>query len=164
VSQPFLIRRAEPRDLAALESCFCALQAFEHSIEPNRADPRTIARDYIDNLLVDCKKLRGAVFVAESDGEFVGFAAVLVDFRSDDPIEQHQEHAYVTDLYVRDAARRSGVGSRLLQAAEAHALAAGASRLRVGVLARNDAAHALYLKLGYRDYEVILEKVLGTPE
>jgi len=162
--RPIIIRQAETRDWAALESCFAELQGFERSIESNRVDPQMIARDYICDLITDCERLRGAIFVAESDDQIVGFASVLVDFRSDDPIEERQDHSYVTDLYVRDTVRRSGVGSRLMRAVEAHALAAGATSLRVGVLARNDAAHALYLKLGYRDYEVVLQKKLGVAE
>ena len=162
--RPIIIRQAETRDRAALESCFAELQRFERSIESNRVDPRMIASDYIGDLITDCESLRGAIFVAESDDQIVGFASVLVDFRSDNPIEEHQEHGYVTDLYVRDTVRRSGVGSRLMRAVEAHALAGGATRLRVGVLARNDVAHALYQKLGYRDYEVVLQKELGVRE
>jgi len=156
------IRKAIARDRGELESCFAELQRFEREMEPNRAEPEAIARQYVDELLADCATHRGAVYIAEAPDRVIGFACVLAEMPSSDLLEQHREHAYVTDLYVRERHRGEGVGLELMQAAEAHALANGASRIRVGVLAANDIAHRLYRKLGYRDYEVVLEKVLAA--
>jgi ribosomal protein S18 acetylase RimI-like enzyme len=156
------IRKATVQDRAELESCFAELQRFERGMEPNRAEPEAIACQYVDELLADCATHRGAVFVAEALDRIIGFACVLAETRSSDLLEQHRDHAYVTDLYVREGHRGEGTGAELMRAAEAHALANGAARIRVGVLAVNDIAHRLYRKLGYRDYEVILEKVLNA--
>jgi ribosomal protein S18 acetylase RimI-like enzyme len=51
-----------------------------------------------------------------------------------------------------------------MRAAERYALENGAARIRVGVLAANNAAHGLYRKVGYRDYEVVLEKTISPKE
>jgi len=57
----------------------------------------------------------------------------------------------VSDLMVRTAHRRRGIGRALLDAAEAYARAAGAAVLRINVLARNDGAAALYGRAGFAD-------------
>ncbi len=152
------IRQAEDRDRAALEQCFCALQAVERAIEPNRADPQSISRQYIDQLAADCQTYRGAIFVAEAGGEVVGFVGVLARRVSHDLCERDREYAYVTDLFVAEPFRRTGVGGRLMRAAEDFARNEGARRIQVAVLAANAGAHRLYLQLGYVDNAVVLQK------
>lgn len=154
------IREIEVRDRAALLSCISELQAFERTIESNRADPEVVTERYVNDLLENCTGDSGAVFVAERAGHVVGFASIHINERSTDILEQYRDYAYVTDLFVREADRGQGLGRQLMQAVEAHALASGASRIRVGVLASNDAARRLYQTLRYRNYEITLEKAL----
>ena len=158
------IRQADERDSAGLEVCFDELQSFEHSIESNRAEPSLIRDAYIRGLFDDCAKSSGAIFVAEMSHRVVGFVCVLSRLDSEDIIERDREHAYVTDLVVLEPYRKSGIASKLMRVAEAHAFLSGARRLRVGVLAMNSGAHDLYRKLGYRDREIVLEKTLGPAE
>lgn len=155
-----IIRKAESKDRQALEECFAELQRFERSIEPNRAEPQSICRQYVDGLLADCEKTAGAILVSDIDGQVAGFVCVLSRLPSDDIIELESEYAYVTDLVVREPFRRTGLGLQLMQAAEAHALASGATRIRVGTLAANQGAYRLYRQLGYHNSEIVLEKRL----
>jgi ribosomal protein S18 acetylase RimI-like enzyme len=156
------IRKAVASDRSELQDCFAELQAFERLLEPNRAAPETIADAYIDGLLADCADTGGAIFVAETDEGIVGFVCVLSRKISKDIIYQEREHAYVTDLVVSKDYRNRGVGKQLMHAAEAHASASGATRIRVGVLNANVVAHGLYRQLGYIDNEIVLEKRLGA--
>lgn len=158
------IRKATSEDRAALELCFIELQTFERTIEPNRVEPEIVAADYIEELLADCVYHNGAVLIAEEDGRFAGFACVLSQVHSSSVIEKYRNHAYVTDLYVRKSDRGRGIGEQLMRAAEDYAFANGAERIRVGVLAANNAAHGLYRKLGFRDYEVVLEKTIPAKD
>lgn len=155
------IRIAEPHDHPALVSCFHELQAFEQSIEPNRADADAISERYVDDLISWCAKYSGTIFVAEVQGQVAGFASVLARVPSEDLIERESEFAEITDLIVREQYRHAGVGTQLLQAAESYAANSGATRLRICVLSANEEAHRLYRMLGFRDNEVILEKRLG---
>ena len=56
---------------------------------------------------------------------------------------------WLEDLYVRDAARRRGVGAALLEGAVAAALARGARRVELDVNEHNPAALALYERAGF---------------
>lgn len=59
------------------------------------------------------------------------------------------DEAEILTLAVRPAARRAGLGHRLTQAAAAFAGRAGADRLFLEVAEDNDAARALYARLGF---------------
>ena len=62
--------------------------------------------------------------------------------------------AELGDLFVAPASRRQGVGRRLVEAAEAVALAHGSSRLGLEVTVanpENEAARRLYAAAGYAD-------------
>src|SRR5262245_4861959 len=114
------IRQAERGDRAALEACFSELQAFERTIERNRAEPAAVCAQYLDELEAECAKHKGVFLVAESAGNVVGFVCVLAKVPSDEVVEQEREYAFVTDLVVLEPFRKLGIGSLLLAAAEAY--------------------------------------------
>jgi GNAT superfamily N-acetyltransferase len=157
-----LIRKADEHDRADLESCFYELQSFEASVEPNRAQPALIRSSYIERLYADCERTGGAIFLAETANRVLGFVCVLSQVESEDIIERDRLYAYVIDLFVEEPYRRIGVGSKLMQVAEAHAKSCSATRIRVGVLVANSGAHELYCRLGYHDQEIVLEKTLES--
>ena len=59
------------------------------------------------------------------------------------------DEAEILTLAVRPAARRAGLGARLTQAAAEVAARAGAGRLFLEVAEDNEAARALYARLGF---------------
>ncbi|MEM7788816.1 MAG: GNAT family N-acetyltransferase [Bacteroidota bacterium] len=61
---------------------------------------------------------------------------------------------YVDDLYVAPAARGAGVATALLDAARAWGREEGATQLRAGVLARNEAGRAFWARQGTEDLSV----------
>jgi ribosomal protein S18 acetylase RimI-like enzyme len=136
------------------------LQAFEKTIESNRADPQSIRGLYIDGLLADCERTSGALIVADLNKRIVGFVCIFCRVKSD-TTEQGREHAYLSDLIVLEPYRRQGIGSQLMQAAETYAISRGATRIRVGVLAGNSGALRLYRNMGYRESEIVLEKAVN---
>jgi RimJ/RimL family protein N-acetyltransferase len=84
-----------------------------------------------------------ALFVAEADGLLVGRLSVMRD--------PHPSSAHVADLGLMVAAthRRRGIGLALMIAAEAWAGRAKVTKLELHVFPHNEAAIALYEKLGY---------------
>jgi GNAT superfamily N-acetyltransferase len=83
----------------------------------------------------------GALWVAERDGRVIGMAAVR-------PLNQDQAWE-ICKVYVAADSRGTGLAHQLLEAAEAHALAAGAHRLVLWTDTRFDAAHRFYEKRGF---------------
>lgn len=79
------------------------------------------------------------VYLAAADGEVViGFGGVMVI----------GEEAHITNLLVAPPARKRGIGLRLMIALIQAALAMGARHLTLEVRSRNQAARALYARLG----------------
>ena len=156
-----MIRDYEPsRDRDQLRACVVELQEFERGLEPRLPRGEEMADQYLAFMLERCARMTGRVFVAEVDHTVVGFVAVLASVPSEEPDEDRAPYAYVSDLVVRSAYRRRGLGRALLEQAERFSRGAGSSLLRVGVLARNEGAGRLYASMGFAPYAVQLIKPL----
>jgi ribosomal-protein-alanine N-acetyltransferase len=80
-----------------------------------------------------------AYYVAVVEGVVVGYAGVMMA----------GDEGHVTTIAVDAAARRRGVGKRLLLAVTAEALRRGATRMTLEVRASNKAAQRMYAAFGY---------------
>jgi ribosomal protein S18 acetylase RimI-like enzyme len=157
-----LIRQYDPTvDYPALRACFVELQTWEQSLEPDLPAPEEAADPYLAEVFRNCAENSGRVFLAEADGVVVGFICVLakVPPSADDGIAPY---GYISDLIVRAAHRRRGIGRELMIQAESFARECGAKQLKVGVLVHNEATHAFYRAGGFRDYTVQLVKLLDA--
>ena len=155
------IRTYRPEDRAALDECVRELQEHEREIEPRMKPADAIIDAYLDDSLAQCAEQKGTVLVAEIDGQVVGYTTVFAAAPNEDPDEIDYTFGYVHDLAVQSKHRGQGIGIALLEAAEAHARAEGATCLRISVLAANDRAASLYRNLGFTDRVIELEKPIG---
>jgi ribosomal protein S18 acetylase RimI-like enzyme len=112
----------------------------------------------IDQVLLDesSDELRpptGAFWVATLGGQIVGCAGLRYDSYIDPAGAEaaHPTLGEVTRVYVSSAARRQGLGSKLLDTVERHARERGISRLRLDVRGDLVEARALYARRGYRE-------------
>ena len=154
-----MIREYEPsRHRGQLRACVVELQDFERGLEPTLPKGEAMADRYLAHVLDRCAGGAGRIFVSEEEGAVVGFVGVLA--RVVPEPDEAQAYAYVSDLVVLPAYRRRGIGRALLERAEAYARGEGARVLRVGVLAKNEAAARLYRGLGFSDYTIQLNKPL----
>ena len=154
-----MIREYEPsRHRGQLRACVVELQDFERGLEPTLPKGEAMADRYLAHVLDRRAGGAGRIFVSEEGGAVVGFVGVLA--RVVPEPDETQAYAYVSDLVVLPAYRRRGIGRALLERAEAYARGEGARVLRVGVLAKNEAAARLYRSLGFGDYTIQLNKPL----
>lgn len=153
-----VIRTAREDDRDALVEQFLALNRYEEPIAGNRRTDRDGAVACLDAALARVAEAGGATLVAERDGRVVGHAVVV--FETDAPFvrEELRPYACVTELFVREELRGRGIGTALLEAAEAVAAARGLRRLTIGVLAGNARTAALYARLGFTPHAVEMEK------
>jgi GNAT superfamily N-acetyltransferase len=154
------IREYDERDRDGLRQCVIELQEFERDLDPRKPRGADLADTLVDQTFEDCRRYRGKVFVADEQGDLVGYVCVWGRAPSETIQDALGEFALVTDLVVRADHRNRGVGGSLLGRAEAYALTCGADWLRVSVLARNRGARSLYAGQGFEDYEMVLEKEL----
>ncbi len=120
-----------------------ALGALDHATWSPRVSPapRPPARS---DLLVPGVRARD-VLVADDAGAVAGY----VQLARPTPLRSNAHVLAVVGLAVDPARRRAGIGRLLLRAAAQEALARGARRLTLHVLAPNAEARALYAACGF---------------
>jgi N-acetylglutamate synthase-like GNAT family acetyltransferase len=104
-----------------------------------------------DAVLRRLERLEGSaadrLFVAEVDGEVVGFAGIHVS----PSIEHDADAAKVSAIVVDEAVRRQGVGTALLAAVESEARARGCGVVFLTTADRRVDAHEFYRGLGWEE-------------
>lgn len=89
----------------------------------------------------------GRLWLICLDGEAIGY--VILGFSYS--LEFWGRNAFVDELYLREAYRGRGIGTRTLEFVEEASLALGIECLHLEVERFNTQAHSLYRKLDYRD-------------
>jgi len=138
-----VIRRAEPGDAAALVRLAEAVGSEEGGWLIADGGWRSVPeeRRYLKAIR---RHTYAAVLVAEQDGRIVGRLSVSRDSHP------ASEHVADVGLMVADGFRRQGIGRGLMEGAEAWARGVGVRKIELHVFPHNEAALALYDRIGYR--------------
>lgn len=135
---PITTRQAVLADLDALASLLDAYRQFY-----GQSSDLAAARSFLKARFEHGQSI---VFLAESQGQTVGFTQLYPSFSS-----VSMARVFVlNDLYVDPQARRTGVASALLKAAQNHAQNLGAVRLSLNTDVQNRSAQALYDAMGWQ--------------
>jgi GNAT superfamily N-acetyltransferase len=130
------IRRAKTSDIARLASLAGELgyptSAAEMKVRFRRVKPAAL----------------NAMFVAESEGEVIGWTHVSISFLLEVPLR-----AEINGLIVSESSRSLGTGARLLEAAEDWARTKKCEGMSVRSNVIRDRAHAFYERNGYEHYK-----------
>jgi ribosomal protein S18 acetylase RimI-like enzyme len=136
-------RTATQADLTVIAPLFDAYRQF-YDQAPDLALATRFIRDRIQN------KESVILLAVSEDGASVGFCQLYPSFCS---VEARPIYS-LYDLFVAPAARRSGAGKALLQAAEALAAGHGKARMDLTTAKTNQPAQAAYEALGWVRDEV----------
>ena len=157
MSGPATVREGVAADVAFIvELGTATLRTSVPSAREPVADA-TLARSF-SHLLATVGTIEHAVYVAEEDGERVGFCIVADDL-PDEVTELSQ--SFVAYMAVVPAARGRGIAGRLIAAAEDGARARGRRYLALMVTEENAAARRAYDRAGYRTERRYLCKTLA---
>jgi ribosomal protein S18 acetylase RimI-like enzyme len=139
-------------DVAAVTEQWVALAAeqCDHGSHLLAAENRQQARELISQYVH-----ADGVAVARHDGQRVGFVMFHVETGL---YETDATRGVVDNLYVVPDARGDGVGSALLDHAEAQLRERGADALAVEALWDNEGARRLYRNRGYHRHRVTFEQ------
>lgn len=149
-----------PADKAAAISFIDGLQRYEHAVEPNRRTDATVAAEYFDVLMDAVAEHHGIVRIAEADGRAIGWAVAWHELDDMYVVAEERRFVYISELYVEEAARGTGVGRSLIAACDDWARAEGVVIVKIGVLTRNERAEAVYRAAGFEPYALRLRKYL----
>jgi GNAT superfamily N-acetyltransferase len=145
-----------PRARAVIEETFAFhQQAAPTFFRASDSPPPTLAT--IEELLHDDT---GAWFLAEQEGEVIGFVTIQLRAPGHEPYLVHERRALVHNLGILPAWRGQGSGRALMEAAEAWARQRGATGLALNVWEFNASALRFYETLGYSAFSRNLWKTL----
>lgn len=133
------IRPATSADLPALIDLLASLFAQEAEFHPDTTAQTRGLSQILDDPAV------GEILVAEEAGQVVGMVNLLYTVST----ALGERVALLEDMVVSAAARGSGVGSRLLDGAIAHARAVGCRRITLLTDGDNHAAQRFYRRHGF---------------
>ena len=106
-------------------------------------------KEYILGLLADDNV---GLFIAEIEGQVVGFVHVLVRDTPPWPTLVPRRRAFIDSLAVGQEFLRHGIGRALMNRAHAWAVAKGAVDVELNVFEFNQPALAFYRALGYETF------------
>ena len=155
------VRPASANDLATLTELWIAITRHHEPLDPLfrlRPGPEGEVRELLRAWLRDPD---ARAFVCEASGDALGMACVRIDRAP--PILDETERAELTDLFVRPAWRRRGVGRALARAALDWAASRGIRRVEVRVAMANAGGWAFWRALGFGDHMQVLQLRLPEP-
>jgi ribosomal protein S18 acetylase RimI-like enzyme len=162
MSDGIVIRVATAADRPQLRQAIIELQDNERRLHSTRLPGVQIADDYLA-WLESRTTASGALLIAETQGEFVGFAAGWIEQENSiAETPDSNRFGYVSDVCIMPPYRGRRFAGRLLEALAQRLASRGITRLRLGTLAANAAARAAYERAGFAAYEIVYEKRIGA--
>ena len=156
----YKIRRAKIEDLSKVSELVGLLinkeyEEFDETIDPHHVLSRK-AQDYFKERTEDDKS--GVFLVAEVSGEIVGYfiggLGIVEDYRLLDKIGEGES------MFILDQYRGLGIGTEFMRLFEDWCRKRDIKRVRIVSSAGNKDAIKLYHRIGYKDYDLKLEKEL----
>jgi ribosomal protein S18 acetylase RimI-like enzyme len=149
-SDPVIIRRAEPRDLAVLGRLGALLVRAHHAFDPARFMPPgpSVEEGYAWFLGSQLEETDAVVMVAERADVVVGYVYAGLEPRSWK--ELRDAAGFVHDVVVDAEARGHGIGGRLVEEAARWLEEHGAPRVMLWTAEANAPAQRLFARLGFR--------------
>ena len=161
MSPSLRIRPATAADRPDLRRAIVELQEHERRLHASRLPGEAIADAYLAWIEAQTAK-GGATLVAETAGAFAGFVAGWIEQNhaiAETP--DSNRFAFISDIFVAPEHRGRGVAGLLIDAIERRLAGPGVTRLRIGVLAVNEAAIRAYRRAGFSPYEMIFERPIA---
>ncbi len=154
------VRKATASDYGALCELFDEIDALHRDHLPRIFQlPKGAAReeDYYLALIADENV---AVLIAEAGGTLLGFVHAIVREPPAIPILVARRYAVVDGILVKSGFQNQGIGRRLMDEAQAWAIAKGATSVELNVYEFNTTAISFYEGLGYRTLSRKMSKEL----
>jgi GNAT superfamily N-acetyltransferase len=151
------VRPRRDEDFDALVELDLASARHHVALDPDlyRLPERAAVADFLRRRLADADR---EVLVAVVDGEVVGQVDVTVASMPDPGSILRPVRTADLGISVADGWRGRGIGTVLMEAAEASARRRGAEQVILDMHAANAGARRFYHRLGYREHGLLLRR------
>ncbi len=153
------IRRAENKDIGAIEKLLFEVQKVHSDVRPDlfKAGGKKYTRDELSEILADDKR---PIFVAEENGEVCGYAFCIHKQFLNSTSLTDIKTLYIDDLCVDKDARGSHIGTKLYDFVIDYAKKNGYYNVTLNVWADNKSALDFYEHIGLKIQKIGMEKIL----
>ena len=153
------IRRAENKDKIRIGDLLSQVLEVHHNARPDlfKSGAKKYTDPELDAILADDTR---PIFVAESDGEVLGYAFCIFVQHKDDNILTDVKTLYIDDLCVDENIRGKGIGKALYNFVVEYAKKCGCYNVTLNVWADNKLALAFYESIGLHKQKIGMELIL----
>ncbi len=154
-----IIRRARKNDVDGINKLLRQVLDIHHNGRPDIF--KSGAKKYTDSELADiiCDDSR-PVFVADEDGEVLGYAFCVFVQNKDNNILTDIRSLYIDDLCVDENIRGKHIGLALYHYVLDYAKESGCYNITLNVWSCNESAYRFYQKCGFAPQKTVMEKIL----
>ena len=154
-----IIRKAEINDIPKLNNLLCQVLNVHHEGRPDIF--KGGAKKYTDEELIEIiKDDNRPIFVADNNGEVVGYAFCVFQQHINNNILTDIKTLYIDDLCVDEQKRGLHVGTKLYNYVLDFAKQSGCYNVTLNVWYCNQSALRFYEKLGLMPQKIGMEKIL----
>jgi diamine N-acetyltransferase len=154
------IRRATSEDTQTLATLNIPVQQVHVDGRPDVFKVRSDGPEMVGYFEDILQKEQNHVFIAEVDGQAVGYAIAIVFSAPETSYSKSSDVIYLNQMSVNDEQRGQGIGTALMQAVFDLARAENVRRLVLNVWHFNSDARAFYEHLGFEPMTVNMELML----
>ena len=154
-----IIRRAETKDKARLGELLSQVLLVHHNARPDlfKSGAKKYTDAELDAILADAAR---PIFVAESEGEVLGYAFCIFIQHKDNNILTDVKTLYIDDLCVDENIRGKGIGRSLYNYVVEYAKECECYNVTLNVWADNKPALAFYESIGLHKQQIGMELIL----
>ena len=153
------IRQAKEKDIPAILNLLSQVLEVHAVIRPDLFISGTTkyTEDELREILADQYR---PVFVAEEDGEVLGYCFCVLERVERNNMHRESTTLYIDDLCVDEKCRGQHIGRQLADFATAFARETGCYDITLNVWEGNDPALAFYRRNGFTVRKTVMEKIL----
>jgi ribosomal protein S18 acetylase RimI-like enzyme len=159
-----LIRRAGPDDATAISALAAQVQKLHFENDPQSYKPPQPAST-VAWLRVRLSDPETVAFIAEDDdGRPLGYVITVPRSSEDNAVKRREAFVELNEIGVAEGHRGKGIGCALYEQVVEHWTAAGATEIRLTVIAFNTDARDYYERLGFSEASRRMRLRLPKPQ
>jgi len=147
---PFIIREARRQDVGAIVMLWKEMMAFHAACDVRFRFTPDAPKDFQNHLMSTLRSRAAYVLVAQAHEQVIGY--IMGEVQERKPIYPAGKYAFISDICVTAAHRRSGVGRALVQNLLERFQQRGVTAVELFVAEANPVSVAFWQAMGFKNY------------